>query len=99
MAIQSFKNKATEDINYGRSSKSALRLLPKILHEKAQTKLARISAASSLADLQDLRGNRLEALKGNRKGQMSIRINDQYRICFRWVEEHAYDVEVVDYHS
>jgi len=99
MAIQSFKNKATEDINYGRSSKASLRLLPKVLHEKAQTKLARIAAATSLRDLQELRGNRLEALKGNRKSQLSIRINDQYRICFRWKSDNAFDLEIVDYHK
>ena len=98
MAIQNFKNQATEDINYGVSSKAALKLLPKVLHEKAQIKLARIGAATSLLDLQQLRGNRLEALKGERKGEFSIRINDQYRICFRWKGEHAYDVEIVDYH-
>jgi proteic killer suppression protein len=98
MAIRSFKNQATEDVNYGKSSKQALRLLPRELHQKAQIKLARIGAAASLRDLQELRGNRLEMLKGNRKGQLSIRINDQYRICFLWEEQHAYEVEIVDYH-
>ncbi len=98
MAIRSFKNQATEDINYGKSSKQALRLLPRELHQKAQIKLARIGAATSLRDLQELRGNRLEMLKGNRKGQLSLRINDQYRICFVWEEQHAYEVEIVDYH-
>jgi proteic killer suppression protein len=98
MAIRSFKNQATEDVNYGKSSKQALRLLPRELHQKAQIKLARIGAATSLRDLQELRGNRLEMLKGNRKGQLSIRINDQYRICFLWEEQHAYEVEIVDYH-
>jgi len=98
MAIRNFKNQATEDLNYGKVSKQALRLLPRELHEKAQIKLARIGAAISLRDLQELRGNRFETLKGNRKGQCSIRINDQYRICFLWHDEHAYDVEVVDYH-
>jgi toxin HigB-1 len=98
MAILSFKNKATEDVNYGRASKVALRILPKMLHKLAQIKLARLGAATSFADLKDLRGNRLEALKGDRKGQFSIRINDQYRLCFRWVDKHALDVEIVDYH-
>ncbi|WP_236579360.1 type II toxin-antitoxin system RelE/ParE family toxin [Pseudanabaena sp. lw0831] len=73
--------------------------MPKTLHQKAQIKLARISAATSLEDLRELRGNRLETLQGDREGQYSIRINDQYRICFRWLQENAYDVEIIDYHD
>jgi toxin HigB-1 len=99
MGIRSFRNKATEDIHYGRSTKVSLKLLPQELHHKAQIKLARLGAANSLQDLQELRGNRLEALKGDRLGQYSIRVNDQYRICFRWEENHLDDVEIVDYHS
>ncbi len=57
-----------------------------------------IDAASQLTDLATLRGNRLEALKGDRKGQHSIRINDQFRVCFVWREGDAYDVELTDYH-
>lgn len=98
MAIVGFRNIATEDISYNRLTRAALRLLPKTLHEKARIKLARLGAASSLQDLQELRGNRLEMLKGDRKGQMSIRINDQYRICFVWKNDNALDVEIVDYH-
>lgn len=98
MAIQSFKNPATEDINYGRISRQALGTLPRELHKKAQIKLARLSAATSLQDLKSLPGNRFEALKGDRKGQYSIRINDQYRICFKWQNEQAIAVEIVDYH-
>ncbi|MDM8551447.1 type II toxin-antitoxin system RelE/ParE family toxin [Desulfobacterales bacterium HSG2] len=98
MGIKNFKNKGTEDINYGRISKEALRVLPKNLHRKAQIKLARLTALSSFSDLQEIRGNRFEALKGNRKGQYSIRINDQYRICFGWEKDDAADVEIVDYH-
>lgn len=98
MALKSFKNNGTEDINCGRGSKQALKLLPKELHQKAQIKLARIGAATSLSDLQELRGNRLESLKGDRKEQFSIRIKDQYRICFRWEKQDAYDLEIVDYH-
>jgi len=99
VAIYNFRNKATEDINYGRVTKNSLKLLPKILHQKAQIKLARISAATSIEDLRELRGNRLEILQGDRQGQYSIRINDQYRICFRWLQENAYDVEIIDYHD
>jgi toxin HigB-1 len=57
-----------------------------------------LDAAESPMDLAALKGNRLEALKGDRRGQYSIRINDQYRICFRWEKGGAYDVEIVDYH-
>jgi len=98
VGIINFKNKGTEDINYGRSSKEALRILPKNLHKKAQVKLARLSAATSIQDLREIRGNRFEMLKGKRKGQASIRINDQYRICFKWKKEHAIEVEITDYH-
>jgi len=98
MGIRDFRTKGTEDINYDRESKSALKTLPKSLHHKARVKLARVGAATSIQDLRELRGNRFEALKGNRNGQYSIRINDQYRICFTWKEDHAYDVKIVDYH-
>ena len=98
MAIRSFKNKGTEDINYGRGTKEAFRALPKELHRKAQIKLARLGAATSIQDLQEIRGNRFERLKGERKGQCSIRINDQYRICFKWEKENAVSVKIVDYH-
>ena len=98
MGIVNFKNKSTEDINYGRSSKEALKTLPKELHRKAQIKIARLGAVTSMQDLREIRGNRFEALKGKRKGQCSIRINEQYRICFRWENENALDVEIVDYH-
>jgi len=98
MAIITFKNKGTEDVNYGRFSKDALKILPKELHRKAQIKLARLGAVTSMQDLQEIRGNHFERLKGDRKVQYSIRINDQYRICFRWENENALDVEIVDYH-
>ena len=98
MAIQSFKNQGTEDINDGHVTRQSLRILPQELHKKAQVKLARLSAASNLQDLRSLPGNRFEALKGDRKGQYSIRINDQYRLCFQWVGEQAAAVEIVDYH-
>ncbi len=98
MSIKNFKTEGTEDINYGKASKEALRLLPKDLHRKAQIKLARLGAVTSIQDLREIRGNRFEALKGDRKGQYSIRINDQYRICFRWENENAVDVDIVDYH-
>ena len=64
----------------------------------ALRKLALLDAAERLADLRAPPGNRLEALKGDREGQYSIRINDQWRLCFRWEEGQALDVEIVDYH-
>jgi proteic killer suppression protein len=66
--------------------------------ESARTRLRRLDAATSLQDLIAIRGNRLEALKGDRRGQHSIRVNDQWRICFRWKDGRAQDVELVDYH-
>ena len=98
MAIRNFKNRATEDINYGKVTKEALRTLPKELHHKARIKLARLGAATSMQDLQEIRGNRFEKLKGDRQGQYSLRINDQYRICFNWENDNAENVEIVDYH-
>ena len=65
---------------------------------QARTRLIRLDSATSLEDLRALRGNRLEALTGGRKGQFSIRINDQYRICFKWKAEGPTDVEITDYH-
>lgn len=98
MAIRNFKNKGTEHINYGRATKESFRVLPNELHRKAQIKLARLGAVTSMQDLQEIRGNRFEKLKGDKKGLFSIRINDQFRICFRWENENAWDVEIVDYH-
>ena len=98
MAIRNFKTKGTEDINYGRVTKDSFQTLPKVLHRKAQIKLARLGAVTSMQDLQEIQGNRFEKLKGDRKGQYSIRRNNQYRICFKWEKENASDVEIVDYH-
>lgn len=64
----------------------------------AERKLKMVHAATDLQDLRSPPGNRLEALRGDRAGQHSIRINDQFRICFRWEGQNAHDVEVVDYH-
>lgn len=69
------------------------------LQRVALRKLRMLGAAAGLDDLRVPPGNRLERLKGNRDGQYSIRINDQWRICFRWEQGDAYDVEIVDYHG
>ena len=98
MAIRSFSDSGAEDICHRRNSKQARNCLPVELHHKAEVKLPRIAAATSLGDLKSLAGNHFEVLKGDRSGQFSIRINSQYRICFRWENNDAYDVEIVDYH-
>ena len=100
MAIRSFGDAGTEDINYGKETKAARRTLPVVLHEKARIKLARLHAAETLGDLASLPGNRFEALKGDKRGQYSIRINDQYRICFEWEGSSgaALNVVIADYH-
>lgn len=97
--IGSFANRATEDIFDGRNSSDARRLLPRALWSTACRKLDQINVATSLDDLKVPPGNRLEALKGDRKGQYSIRINDQYRMCFAWVDGVAEAVEILDYHG
>ena len=74
------------------------RVLPIVLHQKARIKLARLHAAETLADLGSLPGNHFEALRGDRRERYSIRINDQDRICFKWGNGSALDVEIIDYH-
>lgn len=74
------------------------RRIPANLRSSALKKLFILRRAIRLLDLAAPPGNRLEALSGDRKGQHSIRINDQFRICFRWIDRDAYDVEIVDYH-
>jgi proteic killer suppression protein len=92
--IVSFRDAETEKL--WQSGKS--RRIPSTIHISAWKKLAILNAAVELDNLKVPPGNRLEALKGNRKGQHSIRINDQYRICFVWRDSNAHDVEIVDYH-
>ena len=98
MAIE-FRSQGTEDVFNGVDSKAARRLCPPDLVSRAREKLFLLDDAEVLQDLLVPPGNRLEALKGDRKGQHGIRINDQFRICFRWTERGAEDVEIVDYHS
>jgi len=96
--IQSFKNQATEDVFDGKNSKAARKLCPRNLWRVAVRKLDQVDSVSIMDDLKVPPGNRLEALSGNREGQHSIRINDQYRVCFIWHEGNADQVEIVDYH-
>ncbi len=96
--IRSFKNTATEDIFNGVNSKTARKACPQILWKIATRKLDQIDSAEILDDLRIPPGNHLEMLKGDRQGQHSIRINEQYRICFVWTEAGSKEVEIVDYH-
>jgi len=96
--IVSFKNQATEDIFNGKSSKSARKLCPQSLWKVAMRKLDQLDSVLNIEELKVPPGNRLESLSGDRKGEFSIRINDQYRICFKWSESGPFDVEITDYH-
>ena len=96
--IQSFKNRGTEDIFDGIASRVARKCCPQSIWPVAQRKLDQINRVGDVQDLKIPPGNRLERLKGNRETQYSIRINQQYRICFQWEEGHAYEVEITDYH-
>lgn len=95
--IVSFRDRGTRHIFDGEDSKIARRTLPRELHPGAGEVLDRLNAAVSLTSL-SLPGLRLEKLRGDRAGQHSVRINDQYRVCFRWTERGAEDVEITDYH-
>ena len=91
--IQSFKDERAQKLMDGQRVVELVNI-----EEQARTRLIRLDSATSLEDLRALRGNRLEALSGSRKGQFSIRINDQYRICFTWEAKGPNDVEITDYH-
>jgi len=93
--IESFKCKETERIFYRNFSKK----FPQNIQRSALRKLRMLHRSMTLEDLMVPPGNRLELLKGDRKGQHSIRINDQWRICFIWKDGGAYQVKIVDYHQ
>lgn len=95
--IKSIKGKMTQDVFDGLNSKAA-RKLPAELHKKAGRLLDLMNGTSRLDDLRVPPGNRLEALSGDLKGFHSVRINDQWRIIFRWRDGNAEEVEIVDYH-
>lgn len=92
--IMSYKDSRAERLFHGFRVPD----LPPDIQRAAMRKLKVLHNAVSLNDLRVPPGNRLEALKGNRAGQYSIRINDQWRICFIWIESHAHFVEIIDYH-
>ena len=92
--IRSFRDKETERI----FNREGSRRIPPDVQRIGLRKLLHVHAAIQLEDLRSPPGNRLEILKGNRKGQHSIRINDQWRICFVWNDGHAENIEITDYH-
>jgi toxin HigB-1 len=96
--IVSFRDGGTEDVWNGKRSKGARKTCPDNILDVAHRKLDMINQAVRLNDLKVPPGNRLEGLKGDRAGQYSIRINDQFRVCFYWTEAGATDVEITDYH-
>ena len=95
--IVSFRNRATSDLFHGISS-SRVRRIPNQIKESALHKLDVLNAAQSLEDLKSPPGNRLEALKGDFAGFHSIRVNNQWRIVFRWQDSCAHNVQIIDYH-
>ncbi|NCN44153.1 MAG: plasmid maintenance system killer protein [Piscirickettsiaceae bacterium CG_4_9_14_3_um_filter_43_564] len=96
--IVSFKNQASEDIFNGKATKAARKACPQAIWHVASRKLDQLDSVIALEELRVPPGNRLEQLSGDRKGQNSIRINEQYRICFVWTESGPDRVEITDYH-
>jgi proteic killer suppression protein len=96
--IQSFRTAGTEDIFNGENTKNARQTCPLTIWKVAARKLDLLDSVASLEDLRTPPGNRLESLSGDRKGQHSVRINEQYRICFVWTNQGPIEVEIVDYH-
>ena len=92
--MKRFKDRRAERIFEG----YPIRRLPSSIQRRARMRLQRIVAATELADLQLPPSHKLEALSGDRKGQHSIRINDQWRVCFRWTDQGAMEIEITDYH-
>jgi proteic killer suppression protein len=97
--IQSFRDRGFEDVFHATNSKAAAKACPPDLWTGARRRLDQLSQAHVLEDLRVPPGNRLEALKADRKGQYSIRINEQFRVCFRWTDAGPSDVEIVDYYG
>lgn len=97
--IRSFGTSGTRDVFDGIDSKAARRTCPQAVWPTARRKLDQVNQAQRLEDLRAPPNNKLERLKADREGQHSIRINNQYRVCFRWTEPGPEDVEIVDYHS
>jgi proteic killer suppression protein len=98
VVIRSFADGASEDIFDGLDTRRARAACPRDLWPIVRRKLTQLNRVRTVSELRIPPGNRLERLKGDRAGQYSIRINDQYRVCFRWEDQYADEVEVTDYH-
>jgi proteic killer suppression protein len=96
--VISFRDEGTEDVFNGRNTQAARKVCPQNVWRIAVRKLDQLDSVESLEELRIPPGNRLEALRGERLGQFSIRINDQYRICFIWADQGPSKAEIVDYH-
>lgn len=96
--IHSFADRGTEDIFNGADTRAARTTCPKSSWPIARRKLDQLNRVRNLAELMVPPGNRLERLRGNRAGQYSIRINEQYRVCFHWENGYAKQIEITDYH-
>jgi toxin HigB-1 len=96
--IVSFADQGTEDVYNGVDSKDARKICPGDIVRTAVRKLAQLNQAVKLEDIRVPPGNRLEKLRGDREGRYSIRVNDQYRVCFAWSDSGAEEVQIIDYH-
>lgn len=97
--IGAFANRGTEVIFDGADTRAARVICPRVVWSVARRNLTQVNRVRDVGELAAPPGNRLERLRGDRKGQHSIRINDQYRVCFRWEAGYAHEVEIADYHS
>jgi proteic killer suppression protein len=96
--IVSFRDEGTEDVFNGRNTQAARKVCPQIVWRIAVRKLDQLDSVELLDDLRIPPGNRLQALRAKRSGQYSIRVNDQYRVCFAWTNQGPIEVEIADYH-
>ena len=96
--IVSFRDEGTEDVFNGRNTKASRKVCPQNVWRIAVRKLDQLDSVQLLEDLRIPPGNRLQALRADRSGQYSIRVNDQYRLCFAWTSQGPAEVEIVDYH-
>jgi len=96
--IISFRDEGTEDVFNGKNTQAARKVCSKTVWRIAVRKLDQLDSVESLEELRIPPGNRLQALRGKRSGQYSIRVNDQYRVCFVWTDKGPIEVEIVDYH-
>ena len=96
--IASFADQGTEDVFNGRDTRRARGVCPRSIWGVARRKLDQLDSVTQREELRVPPGNRLKELEGSRKGEYSLRINDQYRVCFRWTDSGPYDVKIEDYH-